>query len=253
VSRLLNGTNQWFLAGVGSRFANMVGPWTMMCWCYPTADANAAADNRRGLITTEQRAGSNNAIPLCLTYGRFDTGWANIGNAFGVTYYNGSSWAAAARDPTTVVLNRWYHVAAVLELTPSRVLRIYRNGVQVGTSSPVAPTACSIDTSLRFGSLWTPAGSGFFPGRVADFAIWSRALASGEIAAVAAGTQPWNIQVGVLTQRDTLSLFCPMTGLGAAEPDLGPNSIGMVLQNAPTADAGPPVGFPMSMATREAA
>jgi len=244
MSRLFNGTSQWLASGYGSRPSSKTGPWTIAAWVYATAVRNAAADSRSGIVCCEQRSGGNNAIPFALTYGRYDTGWANIGSILAVSFFNGSSWAAFARDTVALTLNQWYHVAAVFETTPSRVLRLYRDGVQVGTSSPVADTALSIDSSFHIGAAWqtSPSGNALFPGRIAEVGFWSVALTPGEILRLKAGVAPWHLR---FPRDPAMDFYMPLSGLSTPENDRGPNGVGFVHNGAPTIDVGPPIERPM--------
>ena len=82
-----------------------------------------------------------------------------------------------ARGVASLPLNTWTHLAATYDGT---TLRLYVNGVQVGSRAVASPLLTSTGV-LRIGgnSVWGE----FFAGRIDEVRLYNRALAAAEIQA----------------------------------------------------------------------
>ncbi|GAB6164271.1 hypothetical protein JCM19992_02710 [Thermostilla marina] len=110
---------------------------------------------------------------------------------------------AVAPSTGSCTASRWHHVAGVFSSHAAR--RVYLDGTP-GTTETTNLVPSGVDT-ITVGA-WQRLGSPtvFFPGGVAEAAVWTAALDAGEIAALAAGTSPLAIR------RDALAAYWPFGG-----------------------------------------
>ena len=73
----------------------------------------------------------------------------------------------------------------------------------------------------------------FWPGRIAEFAVWNVTLGDDEIASLAAGAKPIRVRPG------SLQVYVPLPG--EASPEVNFIGTAATLTNAPTAVAHPRV------------
>jgi len=165
MSFLFNGSTQY--AQVATPIVTAV-PLTFAAWIYPTTVNTvgeiiciAAADSVHYFTLRK-----NNASIEMVTRG---------------------AQTRTATSGATLVANTWYHVCAVTSAIDSRAA--YVNGGNKGTNSQTTtPTVTGGQTSLaRRGGT---SATNYFPGRIAEAAIWNAALTDAEVAALAIGIEP---------------------------------------------------------------
>lgn len=155
---LFDGVDDWVTIADAPNL-DLSNAMTIEAWINPTA----LSPTWRAIILKE--ASPRLAYSLYTT----DTSKPRGSIVFGTTYHN-------ATGTTNVPLNTWTHMAATLG---SGTLRIYVNGVQVGTKSVGSSSMSASTGPLRLGgnAIWGE----FFQGRMDDVRIYNRALSSTEI------------------------------------------------------------------------
>lgn len=105
---------------------------------------------------------------------------------------------------------------------------VYVNGASVSVSTLSAPTGALVAVSQppRIGNAPTPVAFDW-DGMIAEQALWNGAiLTTNEMLSLSTGTLPFNIRNAGLT------LYCPLLGTQANEPDWGPNHQVMTVTGA---------------------
>lgn len=95
---------------------------------------------------------------------------------------------ANAQTLVAIPDSTWFHGCAVYAASNDR--RIYLNGTNKITNTTSRGIAAVLDT-IVLGS--RSDASGFFPGRVAEFAVWDVILSDADAAALAAGASPMSL------------------------------------------------------------
>ena len=162
---LFNGSSGYISLGAPAAL-NITAAWTLEACVYLTSTPNGCG------VIAESYTGGSNPILYALGFGLSAIG-ANLEGGF----YTGSDWRTAIGG--TLALNVWHHIACTWDGT---TLRLYADNSQVGTSSPASGPVAGIN-GLYIGRRHDVAGSPFFPGRNAEVAIYSAALAAGRITA----------------------------------------------------------------------
>lgn len=185
-------------------------PITMACWFRQTSATTAVA-----MAIT----GTTNA-------NRFDLDVTNTGVVRAIS--NGAGAGSAFADSTAgATLNAWSHGCAVFAGVADR--RAYLNGANKGTNT-TSRTPVTL-AATRIGSFLT--ASDFpFPGDMAEAAMWSVALSDAEVAVLATGIAPYEVQ------RSSLVAYWPLIGLTSPEPDVV-GSFPMTLTGTPAQAAHP--------------
>ena len=159
-----DGVNDVVNCGTGTS-VNITGTQiTLEAWIYPTAWRTSSFE---GTIINKESLASQGYMLRCGNNGQ-------LSFAFG----NGTSFPEVQSAVGTLTLNTWQHVAATYDGT---TMRIYRNGVQVGslantTSIASSPVALTIGSSVSY-----PART--FAGRIDEVRIWNVARSAGELGA----------------------------------------------------------------------
>ncbi len=104
------------------------------------------------------------------------------------------------REGTPIPTNSWQHVAFTAD---GSTLRLYRNGVEVGSTpysgSFVAPPVAAMGIGVKLnpaGTAADPGSPGYWHGRMDDLALWRRALSPAELKAVAGAGSLDGLTVG---------------------------------------------------------
>jgi hypothetical protein len=136
---------------------------TLEAWVYPTSLGNGTWRN----VLIKQRANGE----VYNLYANADT---NVPAAFVVRAAQPGQ-TPDARGTAQLPLNTWSHLAVTFD---NSTLRIFVNGVQVGSRAVAGPLLTSTGV-LRFGgnSIWGE----YFAGRLDDIRIYNRALSAAEI------------------------------------------------------------------------
>jgi PKD repeat protein len=138
---------------------------TAEAWVYPTANGGGSWRN----VLIKERSGGE----VYNVYANADT---NAPTAYVVRSAN-PSMALDARGTSQLPLNTWTHVAMTFD---NATLRLYVNGVQVGTRAVAGPLLTSTGV-LRLGGNG-PWGE-YFAGRLDEIRLYNRALSAVEIQA----------------------------------------------------------------------
>ncbi len=104
------------------------------------------------------------------------SGMANPSNKLQVGFYDGN-WHYA-QDSVDMTLNAWVFVVGTWDGT---TLILYKNGVQVGTSTPGVPTPSGFYDGAVIGKRHDTFGQPFFQGNLKEVGIWSRGLSQSEV------------------------------------------------------------------------
>lgn len=84
----------------------------------------------------------------------------------------------------------WQHVAAVVDRTANQ-LRVYRNGVQVGTSAAIAATLGDLSNTAVLGIGTIPASLGkYYAGTLDEVRLYNRALTAADVLTLVAPLPP---------------------------------------------------------------
>jgi hypothetical protein len=102
--------------------------------------------------------------------------------------------------------NTWYHVAATYD---GSTMRLYLNGVQVGSTSKTGTIATNATVPVSIGR--NPEGSNYLTGTIDDVRIYNRALSSADLATVMGAPSPTN-------QPPSVQLTSPLPNATFAAP-----------------------------------
>jgi hypothetical protein len=157
-----DGVNDWVTVADANDL-DFTTAMTLEAWVYPTASGSGSWRN----VVIKQRTNGE----VYNLYANADT---DAPTAYVVRAAQ-PSVAFDARATTQLPLNTWSHLAVTFDNT---VLRIYVNGVQVGSRTVAGPLLTSTGV-LRLGgnSVWGE----YFAGRMDDVRIYNRALSAAEI------------------------------------------------------------------------
>ena len=132
---------------------------------------NPAALSRCNRVMLKER-GTN-----ALSYGLYaNDGWPQVGGFQAPAgYVRAGGFDQAVRDATAIPLGTWTHLATTYDGT---TLRVYVNGVQVGSLAATGTIASSTgQVTIGGNSVWGE----YFAGAVDDVRIYNRALSAAEI------------------------------------------------------------------------
>jgi hypothetical protein len=159
-SILLNGTTDILqIAASNPVFAVQNGPFTIECWIYMTANNSAS----RGIVSNRNSGSGANGFSFAV----------NASNRLNFEIGN-SSTSNAAVGATSLVLNTWYHVAAVLNGTS---MTIYLNGVSDGSTTRSVGAITLMP--LVVGRYWYDFNNQYFGGHIDDLRITNFARYTG--------------------------------------------------------------------------
>ncbi|MCP5368563.1 MAG: LEPR-XLL domain-containing protein, partial [Hyphomicrobiales bacterium] len=144
--------------------------------------------------------------------------WLNNNGYVFLGTADGSGEQGISSASGSIQLNRWYHVAGVLDRT-SGEMRLYIDGVEAASGALRTSQAVDTDTGLYLAhTLESNSGYGNFEGAIDDFRLWSAARSESDIA---------NDKNTALTGAEAgLQLYLPMDEAAGAETlaDSGPNA-----------------------------
>ena len=144
-------------------------PYTLEAWIYPTR--NPGASNYTGIFDRESNPGSGRD-----GYNLYFLG----GTAGATTQITAERFSAGTASATWITLyesvsvNAWHHIVATYD---GSLLRIYRNGSYVSTSSASTGAITNTVKTLTIGVR----GGNRFDGRIGVTNIYNRALSASEI------------------------------------------------------------------------
>jgi hypothetical protein len=120
-------------------------------------------------------------------YGLF---WHGAGSPQGVGGILGKAGAWSFTSTHTPTVGVWTHYAAVYD---GAYFRLYLNGTQHGTPTPVSGSVATTANPLRMGKHYGSDSYGFLDGTVDDVRVYNRGLSAAEVKALASQPQPWSI------------------------------------------------------------
>jgi len=157
-----NGSNQYAEKSSASSLPAANATQTECCWVYVSSNPTA---QKTALCVT----GSSSGVYLGF----------NSQTAFGVWKYGGTALVTTTSLPAA---GQWHHVAYVKNGSTNY---LYIDGVQAATSTTSTNTAAATTVDADR----SPIGSYYWPGKVDEVCIYTRALSAAEIQALAAGKQ----------------------------------------------------------------
>ena len=176
-SRLLDGTNQYLAvnAGVITDY-----PFTVACWA--KTPQNTATDVIISIADIDNSS-----------YHALGFAGAQGGDPVVAWTYDGSSKEALTSSGYSV--DTWHHCAAVFTAADNRASFI--DGGSKGTNAVSATPATPYD-NIRIGVSADVTPFGYFIGNIALVGIWNIALSDADIAELAGGALPTEVQAGNL-------------------------------------------------------
>lgn len=148
-------------------------------------------------------------------------------------YGNGTDWQSLLSSTGVVSLNKWEHIAGVLDGT---TMRIYLNGEEIATQ-PSTGTVSSTSADVVIGSSDGYSGTRFFDGKIDEARIWDDTRTPAEIRA--------NMHKELTGSEGNLVAYYQMSnGSGTSLTDNSPNSnagtlVGNAIWKTSGAHAGP--------------
>jgi hypothetical protein len=109
---------------------------------------------------------------------------APVLNATPAIYYSGNLTNSSASP--TVAVGTWYHVLMVASASSGGTVTLYLNGASTGAGTI---NSAPQDNNPRTANI----GTSNFVGLIADWAIWNTALSGSDIAKLASGVRPPNV------------------------------------------------------------
>lgn len=217
MARSFNGSTDFINCG-NSATLNPTTNLTIMSWMYQTSSLTSSAG-----ITF---ARDDNTLGRSYALGIVDYG----SGAIYTSNINGT--APFTSGGTGQIMNQWVHLIA---LTSSGTgSQIWVNGAQSGTSGTyAAPNSTTGNTTI--GERTFVGAQGWWPGRIADVAIWNVALTPAEILALSRGARPFTIR------EPALLGYWPLDGLQSPEPDLSGFAHNGTLNGTTAVSIGAPV------------
>jgi hypothetical protein len=107
--------------------------------------------------------------------------WTLGTNASALRFRLRTGTSTTTLDGGTLQLNVWYHAVATYD---GATMRLYLNGVQVGSTAKTGSIATSTSVPVSIGRNPSGTGSNYVNGAVDDMRIFTRALAAAEVTAL---------------------------------------------------------------------
>ncbi|HRO99265.1 MAG TPA: LamG domain-containing protein, partial [Flavobacteriales bacterium] len=167
----INGQNALHFDGVNDRVSipnsattNITGnQLTLEAWIYPTAWRTSSFE---GSIINKEAPGTAGYMLRCGNNGQLSF---NFGT--------GTAWVEVQSATGALTLNQWQHVAATYD---GANLRIYRNGVQIGSLASTATIGAAAAIPLQIGN-WSQNDSRGFIGRIDEVRVWNVARSQADL------------------------------------------------------------------------
>jgi len=173
---MLDGTDDYVEVPHDPAFDTIAEAFTFAAWVNPTA-----VDDRRPIISRELMPDANRGFEFAIKNGSV--------LAFQLVNEGGVNKTAvdSTFSPDT---NAWTHVAGTYDSAIG--VEFFANGASVGTDNSFTGAINTAETPINIGAyIWDPNGyQAYFAGMIDELGVWARALASDEIAALAAGSVP---------------------------------------------------------------
>jgi chitodextrinase len=165
----MDGSNDVVNAGTGASL-NDLASFTYSVWIYPRSngEGNAGRIVDKAGGSGFKRLRLNNS-PSASFYGQVKLSTTN---------------AVATSAANAVTLNQWQHVAMTFDAS-TRILKIYKNGVQVASGTGTGTPVSEASGAFVIGN--TAGGTNTFNGLIDDVLLYNRALSQTEIQTLASG------------------------------------------------------------------
>jgi hypothetical protein len=223
-SRSFNGTSDFIDAGDPSAL-HITGAITLSAWVNNTTQPSVA--NGALLGRFDNLNGANTSLDYVMSF--------TTASKLLFAMSNSTPTFFLVTGATAMSTSIWYHCLATYD--GSSTIAVYVNGVSDGTAA-ASGTILNGAAHFYIGAIPNTGGSpnpeDFFPGTVADAAVWNTLLSASEITALAKGARPINIRSG------SLKGWWPLDGLQSPEPDLSGNKNNGTLTGTNPA-FGPPI------------
>ena len=196
-----NGGSDFITIPYNSAFQFGSGDFSMSAWIY-----NSGGNSYTGFILGQSIPGSGaGSVILRLLNGNISLMASADGTSWGIANIAGT---------TTLDANKWYHICLVRS---GGTWTVYLDGVSEISVTGASADPCSITDDFIIGKQNYSSGVNFFNGKLDDVRIYGRALAAGDIATLATGTEVTDTGTGTETQSYTVSISTD----GTSWTDLG--------------------------------
>jgi hypothetical protein len=169
------------------------------------------ATNSITLAAWFNRTGGTSGIQIIFINGsgQSNDGYCIVASNADGKFYGIISGVAFMSGSATYSTNTWHHGLITADGASPPNWGLYFDGVNIGGRGP---STASTPTAVSAGA--ESASGNFFPGNVADAAVWTATLTQLEITALASGVRPNRIR------PRSLAGWWPLDGLRSPEPDL---------------------------------
>lgn len=191
MARLFNSTSDKISLNTTSTGAN----GSIGCWFYPTWDQNDSTEHD----WYDQRSGSDAFTFTKHSDNKLYVGWIAGGVDYRVILSTGSY---------VINQNQWNHICFTWDDT-TNASELFLNGSSVGTKSTLATT--TLTGTRTIGNQAASVTNASM--RIAEFAVWSQALALADVAQMARGASPF------LANPRYLIDYLPLVGRDSPEPN----------------------------------
>lgn len=174
---LFNGTSGQLTVPTFAPIDTLSNPyaWTFEAWMRP----NLSPGTGYRTVVTREYVVANTSVPGSICFGNpsaFGTGLVNTNDCLVMGFYNGT-WRLVT-DGVALALNTWYHVAVTWDGT---TIRAYKNGAMIASAAPGSAVIPTTGFRTMIGVDWTN-GVNWFPGHIAEVAIYPSALSADRLA-----------------------------------------------------------------------
>lgn len=174
---------------------------------------NGTGGGNLGRIYEQNASGNPNPPSLGLTG---NTATLLIAMPWTLTANNNAQWNASA--PST---GAWHHLCMTYDgSSTSNKPSVYVNGVAVTVTQTVAPVGAYLPVSQQFVIGNVLAANRNWDGKLAEIGVWNSVILSASEAAALANRVPARF-----VRPSQLSLYFPLFGTQANEPDWGPSHV----------------------------
>jgi hypothetical protein len=193
-----------------------ISTWTI------SARINPGAVAFPGTVLTNEYSANN--IAMMMGVGGSATFPPALTDRLGIGWYASTPGWSMIQDPETIRLNEWSHYVGTAAGTSTS---LYRNGALVSVATLSTHNAGPTQPTLNIGRRWDSTAPTFFPGELADIAVWSVALTQNEVVSLYRGVPPNRVRPEVLLG------YWPLNDTGSIIKDLSGNSRDMAVVGNP--------------------
>lgn len=165
------GSSTSYVTTAATSVADQGGAYTVQCWIYPTAFTTSTSAVRRMYVFVKGVIYAGLSIHSDGTLGWY--GWPTPGGII------------VSSPAGTITTNSWQHIALVV--SPTSYVKLFKNGVEVGSSSYTAAGANG--SAIQIGNGDTSQATDGFIGYISNFKVTSSALTGAQLDYSATPTQ----------------------------------------------------------------